>query len=545
MSKRALFKSWIVLGVLVCALFSQTAYADENSPAPRQLAVDHISAMVEGMATVEGYNYYYGFPDVSIDTLELGDPIPVYSQQEDSIVKTSYLWPVYSGQSVVAVCYESTDELGDIVFHMTTQYCDAINKGLEENEKCAVYGIEGDDEITVIAEQGEHASVPYTIQCQLDTQADYDFEFTKQNQRTALPLAPRESYVETGDPLSESYDDAAEENISTYSSGSLALGKYSNLVVPKVNQFSAPICWAACVESIGRYMTGTLPYDHRNIAIKAAGGLVAGNAQNIVNGFALFKYKNSDTQIGAVHYSGGLTDQRMKNWIGNGIPIYAGLQSSGRAGHGVVICGWSTNSSGVLVAQVMNPGHGAYESMTKTGSGTLALYYNNGWWSWTGRSVVLENWQRPLGGDSWAFMLNTGLRRTGWQSWKGSWYFFDKSNGFMRSNCWVQDEGKWYRLDSSGAMLTWWQKIGYYWYFLGTDGVMVTGWQKIDGKWFSFDSEGAMRTGWFKENGNWYYLRPAANTPGTGPEGSMLHSGTWTINGKAYTFDSSGVCLNP
>lgn len=65
------------------------------------------------------------------------------------------------------------------------------------------------------------------------------------------------------------------------------------------------------------------------------------------------------------------------------------------------------------------------------------------------------------------------------------------------------------------------------------------------GYWYAFDSSCAMRTGWFKDGSTWYYLRTAANTPASGPEGAMLAGGTWTIGGKAYRFDSSGACLNP
>lgn len=114
-----------------------------------------------------------------------------------------------------------------------------------------------------------------------------------------------------------------------------------------------------------------------------------------------------------------------------------------------------------------------------------------------------------------------------------------------RATGWKSLGGNWYRFSNSGIMLTGWQKIGYYWYYMNSSGVMQTGWQKINGYWYYLNSEGEMQTGWYKENGSWYYLRPATNTPGTRPEGSMLHSGTWTINGKAYRFDSGGVCLNP
>jgi hypothetical protein len=50
--------------------------------------------------------------------------------------------------------------------------------------------------------------------------------------------------------------------------------------------------------------------------------------------------------------------------------------------------------------------------------------------------------------------------------------------------------------------------------------------------------------GWDVIDGNHYYFRMAANNYGTGPIGSMLKSGTWTIGSRSYTFNSSGVCTN-
>lgn len=54
-----------------------------------------------------------------------------------------------------------------------------------------------------------------------------------------------------------------------------------------------------------------------------------------------------------------------------------------------------------------------------------------------------------------------------------------------------------------------------------------------------------MQTGWYYDGCNWYYLRPATNTPASGPQGGMLANGSWYINGKTYHFNSSGVCTNP
>ena len=121
-------------------------------------------------------------------------------------------------------------------------------------------------------------------------------------------------------------------------------------------------------------------------------------------------------------------------------------------------------------------------------------------------------------------MYDTGARATKWLKDGSYWYYFD-SSGYMYASSWVKDGGSWYYVNSAGVMQTGWTKVGGYWYYMNSSGVMQKGWVKLDG--------------------SWYYLRPAANTPASGPEGAMLANGTWTINGKAYKFNSSGVCLNP
>ena len=78
------------------------------------------------------------------------------------------------------------------------------------------------------------------------------------------------------------------------------------------------------------------------------------------------------------------------------------------------------------------------------------------------------------------------------------------------------------------------------WYWSDSSACFVESqWGKINGSWYHSSA------GWYKDGSAWYYLRTAKNVPSGGPEGSMLVSGTWTIDGKAYRFDSSGACLNP
>lgn len=53
-------------------------------------------------------------------------------------------------------------------------------------------------------------------------------------------------------------------------------------------------------------------------------------------------------------------------------------------------------------------------------------------------------------------------------------------------------------------------------FYLEGSGVMKTGWISYGGSWYFLKSSGAMQTGWLSNGGKWYYLyndgRMAANT---------------------------------
>lgn len=144
-------------------------------------------------------------------------------------------------------------------------------------------------------------------------------------------------------------------------------------------------------------------------------------------------------------------------------------------------------------------------------------------------------------GDNWYYFKSSGLMAEGWQKIGKNWYYFSET-GTLRSDLgamvtgWQKIGGKWYYFNASGAMATGWQKISNKWYYFKSSGEMVTGWQKISNKWYYFESSGAMKTGWLKSGGKWYYLESS---------GAMLANTTRTINGKSYTFDANGVCINP
>ena len=164
------------------------------------------------------------------------------------------------------------------------------------------------------------------------------------------------------------------------------------------------------------------------------------------------------------------------------------------------------------------------------------------WYYFNNSGVMLTGW-RQLNGNWYYFHPgDDGSMATGWKKLEGKWYYFNLGDSGVMQTGWKQLNGNWYYFNpgSDGSMATGWKKLDGKWYYfnLGDSGVMQTGWKQLDGKWYYFGSDGAMVTGWQRIDSKWYYFIPGDN-------GSMVANTTMTIDGKSYTFASSGECLNP
>lgn len=84
-----------------------------------------------------------------------------------------------------------------------------------------------------------------------------------------------------------------------------------------------------------------------------------------------------------------------------------------------------------------------------------------------------------------------------------------------------------------------WVRNGYRWQYLEMGAAFNAGWKYIGGDWYYFGTDGYMQTGWLFEGEKWYYL-----TSVMGDDNGKMMTGTQSINGKTYIFDTSGVCLN-
>ena len=147
-------------------------------------------------------------------------------------------------------------------------------------------------------------------------------------------------------------------------------------------------------------------------------------------------------------------------------------------------------------------------------------------------------------GGKWYHFNNSGEMSVGWLELEGKYYYFNE-DGIMQTGWLENPTGVWYYLGTNGEMQTGWVQVDGYWYLLDTNGKMLTDWQQNDGYWYYLGSNGKMQTDWIFINGYWYYLKPDGFSGWSGPTGSMISNATVTINGKSYSFDDNGHCLNP
>jgi glucan-binding YG repeat protein len=179
------------------------------------------------------------------------------------------------------------------------------------------------------------------------------------------------------------------------------------------------------------------------------------------------------------------------------------------------------------------------------------------WWYYlipeSGR--MASGWQKIK--DKWYYLIpGSGRMASGWQRLGGAWFYLDTNKGHMLEG-WQRINGQWYYLiPGSGRMATGWQRVNSQWYYLTPgNGHMATGWRRLGGRWYYLTpGSGRMATEWQKLGGAWYYLTPGSGYMATGwrkidgawyyfyeREDGRMATGTLSINGTVYVFDSSGA----
>ena len=140
----------------------------------------------------------------------------------------------------------------------------------------------------------------------------------------------------------------------------------------------------------------------------------------------------------------------------------------------------------------------------------------------------------------------------------GKWYFFDE-DGYMEENAYregyyLKKNGAWDGVNKKAG----WRKTSTGWWYSLPDGSwLAKTWKKIDGKWYYFHADGyiaeceyvdgyyigkdgawdgSKKASWKQDSNGWYY---------SDTSGWYAKNRTLVIDGKSYTFDAKGYCVNP
>lgn len=201
------------------------------------------------------------------------------------------------------------------------------------------------------------------------------------------------------------------------------------------------------------------------------------------------------------------------------------------------------------------------------GEGQTGWVKYKGGWYYLDEAGVMQTGEVNVNGNSYYLQTQEGSTQgkmqTGWLKKDGNWYYYNQTAGSSAEGRmetgWVKYNGGWYYLNDQGVMQTGWVTVGGKDYYLNPtssqdnpEGKMQTGWLYQGGSWYYFDSSGAKQTGWVKTNGTWYYLNQDGRmaTGWVKDNGKIyflnrssgaMYTGTNTIDGASYTFNSSGA----
>ena len=106
-------------------------------------------------------------------------------------------------------------------------------------------------------------------------------------------------------------------------------------------------------------------------------------------------------------------------------------------------------------------------------------------------------WYMSNSGEWYYYDNYSGLICSGWKYVNNNWYYLDpQDNNKMIPGGWKKFDNGYYLFNSDGSMVTNWSYVNGNWYYFSSDGLMRTGWQWIGNKWYYFyyenDSHGGV-----------------------------------------------------
>lgn len=170
---------------------------------------------------------------------------------------------------------------------------------------------------------------------------------------------------------------------------------------------------------------------------------------------------------------------------------------------------------------------------------------------------TISQWKKYSSG--WRYeMPDDSYPQNEWMKIDGKWYFFDK-DGYMEENAYregyyLKKNGAWDGVNKKAG----WRKTSTGWWYSLPDGSwLAKTWKKINGKWYYFHADGyiaeceyvdgyyigkdgawdgSRKASWKQDSNGWYYGDAS---------GWYAKNRTLVIDGKSYSFDAKGYCVNP
>ncbi|MGX8687351.1 MAG: InlB B-repeat-containing protein, partial [bacterium] len=128
--------------------------------------------------------------------------------------------------------------------------------------------------------------------------------------------------------------------------------------------------------------------------------------------------------------------------------------------------------------------------------------------------IMVTGWQK-IDGNTYHFRKN-GTMRTGWQTLSRNKYYFDEQGRMQKG--FVHADGRTWHTDGNGVMQTGWQSIGGKTYYFsqheGRVGEMLTGIRRVGSCYYYFGPDGIRRTGLQVTEDGTYYLDPKSSPAG-------------------------------
>ena len=118
-------------------------------------------------------------------------------------------------------------------------------------------------------------------------------------------------------------------------------------------------------------------------------------------------------------------------------------------------------------------------------------------YSFSPNGDMRAGWYMSNSGEWYYYDNYSGQICSGWKYVNNNWYYLDpQDNNKMIPGGWKKFDNGYYLFNSDGSMVTNWSYVNGNWYYFSSDGLMRTGWQWIGNKWYYFyyenDSHGGV-----------------------------------------------------